>query len=105
MKQTEHIYKLHNKTLLLYHLVFSVKYQKKIIDEDISKTIRKVCLEIELLYKINFVEIGTDENHVHFLIQGIPRMSVTKIVTTIKSITAREIFSTHKGIKKNSVRR
>lgn len=100
MKQTEHINKLHNKTLLLYHLVFPVKYRKKVIDEDISETIRKVCLEIELVYEINFVEIGTDEDHVHFLVQGIPRMSVTKIVTTIKSITAREIFSTHKEIKK-----
>ncbi len=51
-----------------------------------------MCLEIEKRYQIRFLEIGTDKDHVHFLVQSIPVYSVTKIVTTIKSITAREIF-------------
>lgn len=100
MQDAKHIKKLHNKTLLLYHLVFPVKYRRKVIDDYISKTIKQVCLDIETTYEINFIEIGTDEDHVHFLVQGIPTMTVTKIVTTIKSITAREIFCCHKEVKK-----
>jgi len=34
----EHIYKSHNKTLLLYHLVFPSKYRKKIFDDKIEFT-------------------------------------------------------------------
>lgn len=51
-------------------------------------------------YEIYFVEIGTDEDHVHFLIQSIPTITVTKIVTKVKSITAREMFRLHPEVKK-----
>jgi len=46
------------------------------------------------------MEIGNDEDHVHFLVQGIPKMPVSRIVQIIKSITARELFSKHPEIKK-----
>ena len=51
-----------------------------------------MCLEIEERYRVKFLEIGTDKDHVHFLVQSVPMYSVTKIVTMIKSLTAREIF-------------
>lgn len=38
------------------------------------------------------MEIGTDKNHVHFLIQSIPRLSAAQIIKVVKSITAKEIF-------------
>jgi len=50
--------------------------------------------------KIYFVEIGCDENHVHFLIQSVPMMSPKKIVNTVKSLTAREIFRLHPEVKR-----
>ena len=95
----EHIYKRHNKTLLLYHLVFPVKYRKKIIGEEISIFIKEICIEIGEKYEITFVEIGTDEDHIHFLVQSVPLMSVDRIIRTIKSITAREVFRQYPEIK------
>ncbi len=50
-------------------------------------------MEIEERYDIYFIEIGTDKNHVHFLIQSVPKYSVTKLVTIIKSITVKQIFA------------
>lgn len=58
------------------------------------------CLEIEKRYQIKFLEIGTDKDHVHFMVQSVPTYSVTKIVTMIKSITAREIFKQCPHVKK-----
>ena len=98
--KSEHIYKSHNKTLLLYHLVFPAKYRKKVFDEIIDITLKEICEEISCRYEINFIEIGNDEDHVHFLVQSVPILSLTKIVTIIKSITAREIFKRHPEIKK-----
>ena len=46
------------------------------------------------------MEIGTDKNHVHFLLQSVPTKSPTSIVKMSKSITAREIFSKHPEVKK-----
>ncbi len=98
--EDQHIYKSHNKTLLLYHLVFPAKYRKKIFDKEVDKTLKDICLEISDRYEIHFVEIGNDLDHVHFLVQSLPTLSVTRIVTVIKSITAREIFAKHKEVKK-----
>ena len=50
-------------------------------------------------YEINFIEIGTDKDHVHFLIQSIPMLSPTKIIKAVKSITAKEIFKLHPEVK------
>ena len=49
---------------------------------------------------MHFLEIGTDKDHIHLLVQSIPTYTVTKIVTTIKSITAREVFRLHPDVKK-----
>ena len=46
------------------------------------------------------MEIGIDEDHVHFLVQGVPVMSPTEAVQVIKSITGKEIFRRHREVKK-----
>ncbi len=59
-----------------------------------------MCLKIEDRYQLKFLEIGTDEDHVHFLVQSVPTYAVSKLVTVIKSITAREIFRLCPEVKK-----
>ena len=88
---SEYIHKSHNVTVLLYHLVFPAKYRRAIFDSAVDR-VWQVCLEIEQRYQLKFLEIGTDTNPVHFLVQSAPRYSVTKVVTIIKRLTAREIF-------------
>jgi putative transposase len=97
---SEHIFKRHNKNLLLYHIVCPSKYRRKIFSDEVEKTLKEVCIEISKRYEITFVEIGSDEDHVHFLVQGVPKQSPKDIVQTIKSITAREIFKIHPEVKK-----
>ena len=81
-------------------MVFPVKYRRKVFSESVTESLKMVCLGISERYEIHFVEIGTDEDHIHFLIQGIPSMSVSDLVRIIKSITAKEIFSRHPEVKK-----
>ena len=47
---------------------------------------------MEEQYQIKSLELGTDDDHVHFLVQSVSTYSVTKLVTMIKSLTARENF-------------
>ncbi len=75
---SEHIHKSQNKSLLLYHLVCPIKYRRKVLTTEVSQTLREVCLEISVLYEIHFLEIGCDDDHIHFLIQSVPMMSVKK---------------------------
>ena len=99
MNKDKHIYKCHNKTALLYHIVCPVRYRRKVITNEVSITLKNVCIEISKRYEIYFIEIGTDDDHVHFLVQSVPMMSPKRIVQTIKSITAREIFKNHPEVK------
>ncbi len=96
---SEHNLKRHNKTLLLYHLVFPLKYRKQVISEEIGESLREVCFEISERFEIQFVEVGYEPDHVHFLVQSVPRMSVSELVRTLKSITAKQLFLKHPEIK------
>ena len=97
---SEYIHKSHNVSVLLYHLVFPAKYRRAVFDEQIDVVLREVCLEIEKRYEIKFVEIGVDKDHVHFLVQSVPSYSVTKLVTMLKSLTAREVFKQCPQVKR-----
>ena len=97
--EDRHIKKSHNKSLLMYHIVCPAKYRQKVFSKDVEKTLKKVCKGISQRYEIHFIEIGTDENHVHFLVQSVPMYSPKKIVNTVKSITAIQIFKLHPEVK------
>lgn len=97
MRQYTH--KSHNVSVLLYHLVFAAKYRRAVFDKTIEQALKEVYRNRSSLSN-QFLEIGTDKDPIHFLIQSVPTYSVTKIVTTIKSITAREIFKRYPQVKK-----
>lgn len=79
-----YVHKSHNVTVLIYHLVFPAKYRRVIFDDEVDEVMKDVCMDIEARYQIKFLEIGTDKDHLHFLIQSVPTYPITKIVTIIK---------------------
>ena len=94
-----YIHKSHNVSVLLYHLVCVAKYRQIVFDNSVDKELKKVCLDIVKRYEIHFIEIGTDKDHVHFLIQSVPIYSPTKVARIVKSITARQIFKRMPEVK------
>jgi putative transposase len=96
---SDHVHKRHNKNLMLYHIVCPAKYRRRVLTEEIERTLVEICVGISERYEVKFVEIGVDTDHVHFLVQSVPVMTPSKIVQTIKSITAKEIFKRHPEVK------
>ena len=86
--------------MLLYHLVSSAKYRRVFISDSVDRVLVATCSEIEKRYEVYFLEVGTDKHHVHFLIQSVPSYSVTKIVTMVKNILAREVIRQCPEVKK-----
>lgn len=66
---------------------------------EVDRKLKEVCLEISKRYEITFLGIGADQDHVHFLVQSVPMYSPKKLVQTIKSITAREIYASCPEVK------
>ena len=97
---SENIHKSHNVSKLMYHFVFPTKYRRVVIDEGVDQVIKETCIEIGKRYEVNFLEIGTDKDHVHFLVQSVPTYSPAQIAKIIKSITAREVLGRCPEVKK-----
>lgn len=95
-----YLHKSHNVTVLLYHIVCVAKYRRAVLTEPVDLLIKQLCLEISKRYEIHFIEIGTDKDHVHFLVQSVPTIPPQRIVQIIKSITAREVFKQIPEVKK-----
>ena len=66
----------------------------------VDDEIKEICLGLEKRYEIKFLEIGTDKDHIHFLLQSVPKISITMLVRLIKSITAKQIFQKFPEVKK-----
>jgi len=76
------------------------KYRKDIfLDVRIVEFAKRVLAEISKRYNIVYETVGFDEDHLHVLVQSVPRYSPSKIVQITKSVTAREIFRQFPEIK------
>ena len=63
--------------------------------------IRQICEGIELRWDwIRFVEVGTDKDHVHYLLQSTLDHSPAETVRLIKSVTSKRVFAEHLEVKK-----
>ena len=100
---SELIGKKHHVSVLLYHLLCPTKYRKATVTPKVDEKLKQICEEISVGYEIEFLEIGADSDHVHFFVQSVPTYSPTKIVPTIKSITAKEIFRQMPEVKKQLI--
>ena len=99
-KESAYIHKSHNVSVVMYHFVCPAKYRQVVFSEEVDYSLKEICEEIEKRYDVRFLEIGTDKDHVHFLVQSVPRLSATQIIRLVKSITAKQIFLRHPEVKK-----
>ncbi len=91
--KSRYIHKRHNVSVLMYHVVCAAKYRQVVMSAQVDEVLKATCLEIQKRWEIVFLEIGLDRDHAHFLIQSVPSYSPTQIVTTVKSLIAREVFA------------
>ena len=87
-------------SILVYHFVCPAKYRRVVIDEQMDQVLKEVCLDIADRYQDEFLKIGTDKDHVHFLVQSVPTYNPTKIITMIRSVTAKEVITRVPSVKK-----
>lgn len=101
MSDSMYIHSAHNVSNLLYHIVTPTKYRRMALTEVVEGSLRQICEGIELRWDwIRFLEVGTDGDHVHYLVQSTPEHSPTEIVRLIKSVTAKRIFAERPEVKR-----
>ena len=88
------VFKLH------VHLVFVTKYRKKVFTDEILKTMdvifRNVCQEFET----ELVEMNGEVDHVHLLLNYPPKVSISKLVNSLKGVSSRLLRKQHPQLAK-----
>lgn len=76
-----------------YHIVFCVKYRRKILSGEISIFLKDTILDIakDKNFKIKAMEIGQSD-HVHLFVSAHPKYSIGQIVKWIKGISGIKLF-------------
>jgi putative transposase len=83
-----------------YHIVFPVKYRKALLRDEIVKSLKEIADGIAERYGIEIERLGSDEDHVHLLCGAHPKYAPGQLVRVFKSITGRELFRKHVGLKR-----
>lgn len=82
-----------HKYLLQSHLIFVCKYRKKFfLNKTISDRVKQLSCEICAKYKVNIEEMETDKDHIHYMLEYPPILSISKIVNLMKSYITFHIW-------------
>jgi putative transposase len=77
------------------HLVFVAKYRKtvfsKIILDDMQTLFSSVCMDFEA----ELAEFDGQGDHVHLLVNYPPKVSVSKLVNSLKGVSSRMLKKNH----------
>jgi len=89
----------HCRYQIRYHLVWKVKYSRKILFGERLQFLKKTVEQIGRRYEYKIEGVGIDASHLHVFAGAHPSLSPAKLVQTIKSITARKLFQKYPDIK------
>lgn len=72
-----------------YHIVWCVKYRHKIITPKIEKSLIEILQKIASDNEFSIVEVNTDLDHIHLLIDCKPQHYIPNIIKALKGVSAR----------------
>lgn len=81
----------HSVFLLHYHLIMCVKYRRRVIDDEISGSLKEMFLRLAAGYHITLEEWNHDGDHVHILMRAQPHSEISKFINAYKSASSRMI--------------
>lgn len=76
-----------------YHLVWSPKYRKRILEGAVAARVEEMFKENAEVYDITIDEMEVSPDHVHLFCSFPPRYSIAQVVTRFKSLSARAVFA------------
>ena len=89
----------HTKWLCKYHLVFTPKYRRKIIYNEIRADIRDIIKDLCKWKGVEILEGHMMPDHVHLLLSIPPKYSVSQVMGYLKGKSAMMIFDRHSNLK------
>ena len=73
------------------HLVFVTKYRKNIFNQDILNELKDIFIDICNSFESTLVEFDGEEDHVHLLVHYPPKVTISKLVNSLKGVSSRHL--------------
>jgi Transposase and inactivated derivatives len=83
-----------------FHLVFCVKYRKKVLTGRVSERLKEISRNIAKRFGIEIIEQETDQDHIHILFASKPQVQVSKFVNNLKGVSSRLLRKEFPELKK-----
>lgn len=83
------------------HLVFVTRYRKKIFTKAILDSLRELFEGVCLDFEAELVEFDGEHDHVHLLINYPPKVSLSKLVNSLKGVSSRRLKNIHPHIRQH----
>lgn len=83
-----------------YHMVWTPKYRKQILNDEMRGYLEEVFQHIAEEYECSIGTMEVMEDHVHIFLEVTPRYALAEVVQIIKSISAGEIFKKYPNLRK-----
>ena len=75
--------------LMHVHLVFVTKYRRKVFTQEVLDELRMIFTIICADFEACLVECEGEGDHVHLLVEYPPKVSVSKLVNSLKGVSSR----------------
>lgn len=79
----------HSVSRLVVHLVFVIKYRRRILDARHLARMEAVCLSVAEKMGFQMLEFNGEADHVHLLVEYPPAISVSSLVNHLKGVSSR----------------
>ena len=89
----------HTKWMCKYHIVFTPKYRRKAIYNQVRKDLIQIIQRLYSYKGIEIIEGHMMPDHVHMLVLIPPKYSVSSIMGYLKGKSALMIFEKHANLK------
>jgi putative transposase len=77
--------------MLHVHLVFITKYRKKVFTNEMLVSMKEYMEKVCSDFETTLVEFNGETNHVHLLINYPPKVSISKLVNSLKGVSSRRL--------------
>lgn len=82
------------------HLVFVTKYRKRVFTKSTLDFMKQVFEDVAYDFESELVEFDGEKDHVHLLIHYPPKISVSKLVNSLKGVSSRYLKTNFPELEK-----
>lgn len=88
--------------MLHAHLIFITKYRGKVFSDTHLRTLEKICRNVCSEFDVELKQFNGERDHVHLLVNYPPKVSVSKLVNSLKGVSSRKLKLYHPELIKSA---